>query len=59
MLLPALLILVLFILLPAVRTIQMSFYRVTFGLPDEFVGIANYVDDLQGRGLQAARSGTP
>ena len=47
MLLPALLTLVLFILVPAIRTIQMSFHRVTFGLPDEFVGIRNYVDTFK------------
>ncbi len=47
MLLPALLVLVLFIVAPAIRTIVMSFHRVTFGLPDEFVGIANYVETFK------------
>ncbi len=47
MLLPALLVLVLFIVAPAARTIQMSFHRVTFGLPDEYVGFANYLQTFK------------
>jgi multiple sugar transport system permease protein len=39
---PALLPLVVLIAIPAIRTITMSLNRVTFGLPDEFVGLENY-----------------
>jgi multiple sugar transport system permease protein len=58
MLLPALLPLVLFILLPAIRTIQMSFYRVTFGQPDQFVGIMNYVETFKDEIFKTALSNT-
>jgi multiple sugar transport system permease protein len=54
MLLPALLVLVLFIVAPAVRTIQMSFHRVTFGLPEEYVGLANYVQTFKDELFQTA-----
>ena len=58
MLLPALLPLVLFILLPAIRTIQMSFYRVTFGMPEEFVGLANYVQTFKDEVFKTAFTNT-
>jgi multiple sugar transport system permease protein len=42
LILPALMPLILIILLPALRTIVMSFQRVTFGVPPEWVGVANF-----------------
>lgn len=44
LILPAILPLVLIIVLPAILTIQTSFQRSTFGLPDEFVGFRNYIE---------------
>ena len=40
--LPALLPLIVLIALPAIRTIYMSLNRITYGLPDEWVGLNNY-----------------
>ena len=39
---PALIPLIVFIAIPAIRTIYMSLNRMTYGLPDEFVGLNNY-----------------
>lgn len=49
MVIPALLPLILFILIPAVRTIYMSFHRITFGLPNEYVGWLNFIEMLKDR----------
>ncbi|MBD3306194.1 ABC transporter permease subunit [candidate division KSB3 bacterium] len=49
LIIPALLPLVLFILLPALQTIYMSFHRMTFGLPNEYVGLLNFIDMFKDR----------
>lgn len=49
MIIPALLPLILFILIPAMRTIYMSFHRITFGLPNEYVGWLNFIDMVNDR----------
>ncbi len=49
MIIPALLPLILFILIPAVYTIYMSFHRITFGLPNEYVGWLNFIGMLKDR----------
>ena len=42
LIIPALLPLIVLILIPAVRTVFMSFNRITFGLPEEYVGLNNF-----------------
>ncbi len=54
LILPATLFLVLFILLPAIRTLIMSFHEVTHGLDDVFVGFDNYVRMVRHRAFTTA-----
>lgn len=42
LIIPALLPLIVLILIPALRTVFMSFNRITFGLPEEYVGLNNF-----------------
>lgn len=58
MIIPALLPLILFILIPAVRTIYMSFHRITFGLPNEYVGWLNFIDMFKDRLFKRAFTNT-
>jgi multiple sugar transport system permease protein len=44
LILPAIIPLILIIVLPAILTIQTSFQRSTFGLPNEFIGFKNYIE---------------
>jgi multiple sugar transport system permease protein len=47
LIIPALLPLIVLIFIPAFRTLFMSFNRMTFGLPDEYVGLNNFRDMLR------------
>jgi multiple sugar transport system permease protein len=58
MIIPALLPLILFILLPAVRTIYMSVHRITFGLPNEYVGWLNFIEMVNDRLFKRAFTNT-
>ena len=44
LILPALLPLILLIVFPAIKTLIDSFYQITFGLPNEFIGFNNYIE---------------
>jgi len=54
LILPATLFLVVLILLPAIRTVIMSFHEVTHGLDDVFVGFNNYARMVQHRAFGTA-----
>ena len=58
MIIPALLPLILFILFPAVRTIYMSVHRITFGLPNEYVGWLNFIEMVNDRLFKRAFTNT-
>ena len=47
LIIPALLPLIVLIFIPAFRTLFMSFNRVTFGLPEEYVGLNNFREMLK------------
>lgn len=54
LILPALLPLILLILLPAIRTVVMSFHDVTHGFDDVYVGFANYIAMVSHRAFNTA-----
>ena len=47
LIIPALIPLVAIILVLAIRTVHMSFHRVSYGLPEEYLGGKNFTDMVQ------------
>jgi len=54
LIIPALIPLIALILVPAIRTVHMSFHRVSYGLPEVYLGVKNFVDMFKDEAFGAA-----